>query len=145
MWKRRRRDRIQSQADQLTLECELLLAGRYATIARARGRPVPPWAWAAVLAHATDEDLRTWAGAEVTGQDDEPAGTAEWLEAVTFLAKDIGRHLRSTGVSLDDLQRTTLVPLELELMRDRRSAVPPRQLVGVVLAAVHHHPSRPPR
>ena len=143
MWKRRQEDWVQSQVDQLAFECELVLSGRYAPLLLAEGGIVPAWAWVGVLAHASEDDLQAWASAVAADEDDELSGTAEWVEAVAFLAREIRAHIRSTSVTLDQLQRTKLVPLELALMRGLGSPMGPGQLVGLVVAAVRHHPSRP--
>jgi hypothetical protein len=131
-------------SDALALECELVLAGRYAALLRAQRETVAPWVWAGILAHADEGDLRIWSKAEATGEDDELSGSAEWREAIAFLADDLLTHVRATGMNLVDLQRAALVPIELDLMREGDgSELRVSQLAGRVLAAVHRHPSRP--
>ena len=145
MWTQRRRDPVEAQADELVLECELLLTGRYAPFVRAQERAVPAWAWAGVLAHGTADDLKAWATIDALGRRSS-GEDREWRQSISFLAEDILNYVRATGVSLDEVQRTALVPLELWLMK-QGDDIPIRagQLAGLVLASVHSHPSRPQR
>ena len=146
MWKRSGKGPIEAQADELTVECEELLAGRYAEYLGAHGRGAPPWGWLNVLAHAPEAELSTWASEDSPHQRGDLTATKESLQALSFLAEDILRHVASTGVTLAQLQQSTLIPLELELLRGADGYAPnPGQLAGRVLAAVHRNPSRPQR
>lgn len=139
MRRRSRDERIEASADRLTGEWEAVLAGRYVEHLGARHDPVPPWAWVNVLAHATEEEL----GALARGRS-RPGrlkGFDDWYRALEFLADDILRHLRTTGGSLTQLQRSVLIPLEFDLYGRSDDVRHPGRLAGIVLAAVHRHPS----
>ena len=143
MWKHSREDPMEPLAAELTLECEALLAGRYAEHLRRQGRWAPPWAWLNALAHLSEEALADLATARPDPQAGDPTGTREWRTAVAFLAEDVLRHVRSTGIPLRQLQASTLIPLELQLMAGADGpTLKAGQLAGIVLAAVHRHPSR---
>lgn len=143
MWSHSREDPVESAAAELTRECEALLAGGYAEHLRAQGRWAPPWAWVNALAHGTADQLATIATGAAGDRPGEATGTKEWRVALSFLAEDVLRHVRSTGTTLRQVQRSKLIPLELHLMRrEEGRALNPGQLAGTVLAAVHDHPSR---
>lgn len=143
MWKPSREDPVESSASELALECEALLAGRYADHLRRQGRWAPAWAWVNVLAHATEEELAVAAAGGDRDQAPEPPGAHEWRKALTFLADDVLCYVEARGITLRQLQLSTLIPLELELMgRGDGPTLNPGQLAGTVMAAVHQHPSR---
>jgi hypothetical protein len=142
MWSREHEDPVRSLAAELTDECNALLAGRYADYLHEQGHLAAPWVWMNALAHASQEELTEVAAGPPTRTSDRP-GTVEWRRAIAFLAEEVLERARSTGTSLADLQRSALVPLELELMACTGGAVlSPGQLAGLVMAAVHRHPSR---
>ena len=140
--RRRGQEPAGGRADELAAESEAILTGRYAGYLADRGLLVPPWAWVNVLAHAGEVELEAAASASV---DRRPEDAGEWRRALAFMAEDVLRHTRSTGVALAEVQQSTLVPLELELMGSTEGRqLRPGQLAGLVLAAVHRHPSRRP-
>ncbi len=142
MWKRRPDD-VESLAAELTLECESLLAGRYADYLCSQGRGAPPWAWVNALAHCSEPELTALARGDARpGIHDTPVAQ-QWRQALAFLAEDVRSHVERTGIRLDQLQRTRLIPLELELCRNSdQYAGDPGQLAGLVMAAVRRRPSR---
>jgi hypothetical protein len=61
---------------------------------------------------------------------------------VSFLAADLLTLARTTDQTVSALQREVLVPLELDLAREHNGRrLGAAQLVSVVLAALHGHPS----
>ena len=77
-----------------------------------RGRRVPPWAWLSALSHSDENRLTALAGDERVNV---PAELREWWDAVAFLAGEILDTARGLELSPERLQRTRLIPLELEL------------------------------
>lgn len=142
MWRHSPEDPVNMLAGDLTLECEALLAGRYADFLCARGRPAPPWTWVNALAHRSAPELTALAGRERKPGVDDPHGPDQWRRALTFLAEDVLAQVEVTGTTLDQLQRTRLIPLELELCRNPHRCADPGQLAGVVMAVVRRRPSR---
>ncbi len=141
VWERTRREPMEIESDELVLECESLLGGRVAEFLGNRRRRIPPWAWVTVLAHASEDQLAVLAKGHRHEADTGP-GTREWKAAVAFLADDVLCEAKSSGTTVLQLQRATLVPLELELMTGSEARVQnPGQLAALVLAALHRHPS----
>src|ERR1700722_18691722 len=121
---------LRQQMKELVLECDLYLSGYYAEYLNARNRPVPTWAWLSVLAHGSSEQLRPIA------IQDRPAGRLPtkrqlWWQAIGFLAGEIVAH-HDDDVSLDELRRSVLVPLELTWLTTDHGYLPPRELVRTV-------------
>ena len=142
MFKRRPEDPVVAFAGELTLECEALLAGRYADYLCSRGRWAPPWAWVNALAHGSAPELSALAGGGGRPGVDDPPGTDRWRRALAFLAEDLLGQIEVTGATLDQLQRTRLIPLELELCRNPGRCTDPGELAGLVMAVVRRRPSR---
>lgn len=91
---------------------------------------VPDWAWLNVLAHGSQDDIRALANGEPPWRIS--SDTSVWHEALSFLAEELISQATRQGRALAVLQRSTLVPLELEL------ACPKGTLDG-------SHPFRRPR
>ena len=142
VWKRTPEDPVVGMAAELTLECESLLAGRYADYLCTRGRWAPPWTWVNALAHRSVPELSTLAGGGGKSVASDPAGANQWRRALAFLAEDVLAQVEVSGVTLDQLQRTRLIPLELELSRNQDRCTDPGQLAGLVMAVVRRRPSR---
>lgn len=123
-WRRRRAD-----AKQLVKECEAFVNGEFAETCQADGGHVPRWAWINLLAHGTADDLRREARTPVAGD--------EWHRTRSVVAAAVIARVDAGGVSLAELQRTVLVPLELHAISTPLSALwSPRQLLVRVLAAL---------
>jgi hypothetical protein len=95
--------------------------------------------WLNVLAHGSQDDI----GALAIG---EPAWrisshTSVWHEALSFLAHDLLSQATRQGRALAELQRSTLVPLELDFAGRRRPSMGPTAFVGHVRSAIAQHPS----
>lgn len=142
MWKRSPEDPASTLAADLTLECEAILAGRYAEYLCSHGRPAPPWTWVNALAHRSASELTALAG----GDGQPGAGTTpeahQWQRALAYLADDVVSQVREAGSTVGQLQRTRLIPLELELCRNPDRCTHPGELAGLVMAVVRRRPSR---
>lgn len=135
MW---RRDHLR-EADELIGDCEAFLAGRFAEHLEDRGDWVPMWAWTNLLAHATEEDLRT----EVETATTVPCSPGGWRQARAYLAGELLDVADRYG-PLERLQADALAPLELELAaQPMTSSATPGLWVASVLAAIDQQ--RPPR
>jgi hypothetical protein len=142
VFKRRPEDPVNTLAAELTVECESLLAGRYADYLCSRGRWAPPWTWVNALAHRSASELTSLARGECQPPDDDTPSADRWRRALMFLAEDVVSQLQRSGITLDELQRTRLIPLELELCRNPGRCSDPGQLAGLVMAVVRRRPSR---
>lgn len=142
MWKQHSpEDPVVVLAAELVRECESLLAGRYADYLCSHGRWPAPWTWVNALAHASAPELAAIAGDEGQRGIDDTPGAHQWRRALSFLAEDVLRQVAVRGITLDDLQRTRLIPLELELCRNPDRCTDPGQLAGLVMAVVRRRPS----
>lgn len=140
--KRTPEDPVVGLAADLTLECESLLAGRYADYLCTHGRWAPPWTWVNALAHRSVLEFNALAGGGGRSVVNDPVGANQWRRALAFLAEDVLAQVELSGVTLDQLQRTRLIPLELELSRNPGRCTDPGQLAGLVMAVVRRRPSR---
>lgn len=125
-------------------ECEAFLSGHYAQCLADENRPVPVWAWLNVLAHGSEDDLTALAASDPPARGSQ--GASAWRGALGFLAQELMSQATRRGCSLGDLQRSTLVPLELDFAggRGRGSASTsgePSKLVSSVLSALARHPT----
>jgi hypothetical protein len=139
VWRRRcTRRSIPDRADDLVRECEALLGGDYLTFLDHQDRWTPSWALVNALAHSGPQELARWAAGDVP---EELAGmdpAAGWRRLVVFLAEEILSRASAAGVTLDELQRSTLIPLELDLLRGARPEPDTGRLATMVMAAVRH-------
>lgn len=91
-------------------EAEAYVRGRYRQLLERRSEPLPAWAWLNALAHGDVADVERLASQAVGGDGPEAF--------VAGLARDLLEQMAARGVSLEELQRGRLVPLELALARD---------------------------
>ncbi len=92
---------------ELVGECEAFLAGRLAERIEQRAESVPVWAWTNLLAHGSRQDLCSERRRfRVIG--------GQWREGRSFLVAEL-LDLADEFGPLTEIQRTVLVPLELEL------------------------------
>lgn len=144
MWGRARRKwndrnadlRSTFEAGALVYECESFLDGRYASELDAQHLSVPEWAWLSVLAHSPAKRLVLWARSTDGGGRDRLGCTDEWRQAVAVLAGKLLTTAAATGATVEDLQRSSLVALELDPSQDRAGASDPSRFVGEVLTAL---------
>jgi hypothetical protein len=133
---------MEREAEMLALvaECEQVLLGRYVERLEGLGQPVPVWAWTNLLAHGEEVDLR--------GRTAPPSGrwsrsSSDWEPARSFLAGEVLDLIDGGPLSLMELQRSVLIPLELELAANADVAHwRPEQLVTTVLAVLQDARSR---
>jgi len=115
-WERSRDRRLESQARQLVNECESFLVGRYPSVLRAQGLPVPEWAWLSMLAHAPVDRLVTQ-NAGVRRRQIGDHLTVLWLGAVALLAQELVMVADRTGCSVEELQHAVILNVELNWRR----------------------------
>jgi len=136
MWTTRNR----AWEQEFVAECAAFLSGHSAQWLAEENRPVPVWAWLNVLAHGGHDDITALASGEPPSAHSRSASV--WHQALAFLAQELISQATRRGCSLADLQRSTLVPLELELAgRQTSGAGEPAQLVARVLSALARHPT----
>lgn len=141
----RETDSLAIGAEALAAEATTLLSGRYASFLNERRHAVPSWAWVNALAHRTQEDLAAIATVGAQPEGEWRGLPDEWRDAIVFLAGDVISYARAAGLSTAELQRSRLVPLELDLMRKSDDAVrTPGQLATLVIAVLREHRSARP-
>lgn len=116
-------------------ESEALLSGSYVEYLKRRGQQVPSWAWINLLAHGSEDALRT-----ATRLRRAPIVDMNvWWRARRYLAGEVLAAADRAG-SLESLQSTVLVPLELALMCARPVGRPrPGTWAASVLGAIEAH------
>ncbi len=127
---RREERAIRDEAEELAAETEAMLSGRLAD--RWSGDRAPGWVWLNTLAHADWAGLTDIADGSLRGQ------RSAWDGALMFLAGELLASAGSPG-ALRDLQRTELVPLELELLA---GATPPPATPGGLVSLVRDQLAR---
>ena len=120
-------------------ECEAWLAGEWAEYRTARGQGVPSWAWLNRVAHCPEQALRLMTRM--------PAWTYrndEWFRLRGCVAESLLKQAAEKRVSVDELQRSVLVPIECEMFGHDNPGRPANaQLMLRVLAALHHPSAQP--
>ena len=130
--RQRRRDPV---GEALATECASFLDGSFAEHLAGLLQVVPPWAWMNLLAHGTEAEVRRAATTFVA---------RGWPGARRFLAGELVDLVESGHGPLERLQRSALVPLELELATLPWTAGwTPAQLVAAVLAVLPERSARP--
>lgn len=127
---------------ELVAECEAFLSGHMAQYLASKNRPIVAWAWLNALAHGSEDDVKACA-AEVTRPRTSPNAEV-WQEALSFLAYEVAKHSATRGCTIEYLQRSTLLPLELEIAGHQAlSSLEPASLVASVLDALSQNTSGP--
>jgi hypothetical protein len=129
---------IRQQMKELVQESDLYLSGHYAEYLDRLDRPVPTWAWLSVLVHGSSDQLRSLASQNDVGEQ-LPTRRMLWWQAVGFLAGEILAY--RDDVSLDELRRSVLVPLELTWLTTDHGYLRPLELVRTVLDALDQRQS----
>lgn len=107
-----------SGQSRLVAEIEAFLSGELVAELSQRGDPVPDWAWLNTLAHGDLCHVARLRRPTLLRVDRTGDWTADaWRTAQGLLAKDLLELSRSDSEALTRLQRTVLVPLELELIQ----------------------------
>lgn len=116
---------------------ECFLAGTYPEFLERHRLPIPHWAWINPLAHGTDQGLAELAAQPLPApMGIQPPGS--WNDAVSYLAGVVLAAVQARDRALTQLQRSTLVPLELALAHSPDSNPPtPAQLVTTVIDALY--------
>lgn len=139
-WRRRDEQAAATTGDGAVLgrETEAFLSGRLVQTWHDQWLMVPAWGWLTVLAHGGPDEVAALSDTATYWSPSERS----WSLALSFLAGEILARA-PTPEALRDLQRTVLVPLELEMLRvEGGTVVEPRELVCRVLTAVADvHPS----
>jgi hypothetical protein len=126
----------------LVAETEAFLSGEYATYLRSRRHGVPGWAWLNSFAHGQLPNLletqrpphSLTSVARSRGED------RAWLQAQSILGRDLLKIVQDDPQRLVLVQQSTLVPLELRLMkREATDGLTAYELVQATRAAL-----RPP-
>ena len=105
-----RKQRRDLPGDVLALECEAYLTGTLAEFLEERGTSVPVWTWTNLLAHGTESQI-----AESLHRPSLPRRTGRsWRIARSYLAYQV-LDVTCEGFTLEELQSTVLLPLELDL------------------------------
>jgi hypothetical protein len=140
MWRRARergaRVRGTAAESELIEECEAFLSGRFREHLVHQNRAVPNWAWLNVLAHG-DSD-------QILSPTDNDHGRSPWeqawCQALAYLAAEMRTSVEAMGCSLGELQRSALVPLELEVLaKDAQEPLDPGQLARIVVDALDRY------
>jgi hypothetical protein len=104
----RARRRARVDARRLVRDCDAVATGRFADVLFDRGLRVPVWAWVNLLAHGTESELRR----EVKRR----RAADPWRRVRGKLAAQLLERVDAGRIALAEFQRTTLMPLERELM-----------------------------
>lgn len=144
MWKKARpndRDAETGAGDSgLGDECEAYLRGEWAEYLRAHGQAVPRWAWLNRVAHAPEEALRLAHRRPVwCGQHEDV-----WTEFRSSVADLLFKQAEDSGRTVDELQASVLVPIELALFARHESRLPADAVLLVCILAALRHPSARP-
>ncbi len=111
----------------IAVECEAFLTGHLVEHRRGANGFVSPWTWTNLLAHGTEEELR--AALANPSRD-------RWEAARAYLAGDL-LDLAGSPKELREIQRTVLVPLELDLAsRPATRGWEPQRWAGAVSAVL---------
>ena len=114
-------------------ECEAFISGSYAEFLAERGGDVPTWAVLNVLAHTDLDRLRTRAESGLVAELDQRQG---WVTASRLLRRELVELVGEDEGLLANLQRTVLIPLELQLARESDTELEPRAVVVSTRAAL---------
>ncbi len=138
---RRRQERVEpvpvraASVRSLPEECAAFLQGDYADYLAHEGARVPMWVRLNPLCHRDEQGVAALAAGRVPGDE-------AWGAAITYLAEEVLCASARCGTSVAEIQRSVLVPLELELAsKQQRVTGRPAVLVRAVLRALQEHPS----
>ena len=137
MWWKRRASNEPDPDGGLGEECEAWLAGTWAEYLAGRGEPVPRWAWLNQVAHASEKAVRSMTRLPDVNND-------EWLRLRGCVAESLIKEAAGKGVSVAELQRSVLLPIECALFHNEslyRFGNP--ELMVRILAALHHPSAQP--
>lgn len=144
-WSNRRERRAREPVDPIPLsavshpsvaeECGAFLTGRYPDYLGSRTDRIPMWARLNPLCHQGEEGVVALARGRISGDQ-------TWAAATAYLAEEVLCAAARYGTTVEDIQRSVLVPLELSLAtKSQRVAARPAVLVRAVVQALREHPS----
>jgi hypothetical protein len=110
-----RRYRRRGQRD-VVRECEAFVTGRYYEVLLERHQLIPAWALVNPLAHSDRCEVERIASLSI------PRHKA--LAALPYMAREVLLHTPPDNASLEHIQDSTLIPLELELLGETASCDP---------------------
>lgn len=137
MWWKKRASNEPDPDGGLGDECEAWLAGAWAEYLAGQGEPVPHWAWLNQVAHGSEKAIRSMTRLPAVNHD-------EWFRLRGCVAESLIKEAAGKGVSVADLQRSVLIPIECALFDDEglyRFGNP--ELMVRILAALHHPSAQP--
>jgi hypothetical protein len=118
----------------LAVECQAYLNGTLAEYWEEQGTAVPVWTWTNLLAHGSDSQID-----DCVHRPAKPRRTGRsWRIARSYLAYEV-LDLTSEDITLEELQSTVLIPLELELAAHPEvGRWTPRRWIDAVDAAIRN-------
>lgn len=125
----RRHTQLREEVADLVTEAQWLLAGHSAVGYAASGEEAPVWSLVGVLAHRGYRDLERLSIAD-------PYYTGPWTAVLVTLAAEL-MDQTATPAELFQVQRDTLVPLELDILAGGLDPSTPEELEDLVLGALH--------
>ena len=117
-------------------ECEAFLAGRYHELLLRNHQTIPGWAWVNPLAHADWAELERLAN--LAPRRHNP------LMLLSYLADEVLLHAGHDTMTLKQIQRETLVPLEFSLLHQSGS-IGLADLATTIARQLERTPAPPPR
>ena len=119
-----------SDADSVIEASEKLLEGRVLPDLKP-GADHPHWVWINTLAHADEPDLEEIALSR--DQDDDDAEVRVQRAVLRLLSRELLAGARRGNVTVRELQRTVVIPIELQALNSRKT---PASLVRLVRAGL---------
>ncbi|HET9091711.1 MAG TPA: hypothetical protein VFN50_04835 [Acidimicrobiales bacterium] len=132
--------RVARQCEQLVDESAGFVMGRLPVRLAEDHRPIPTWARINPLAHGDETTLHEIADGKPS---DQTFSEREWMRALNYLASEVELSRAHAGVTLLEIQREVLIPLELSLVKEPCDGVGtgPRDVVRSVVHALEKYRS----
>ena len=132
----RRRSGADEQEFEVATDCERFLEGSYLRHLCSTRDQVPHWVWLSTLAHATPDGIVAIA-TRSSDLEKRPELLA-WSRALSFLACELIQRSAKSDQTVSELQRSVLVPLELQMMG---TSIGPSEMTRRVLLALQQRSS----
>jgi hypothetical protein len=94
----------------LVQECEAFVTGSYYEVLLQQHQPIPPWAWVNALAHGARCEVERIAGL--------PPARPDSMAFLSYMACEVLLHASADDATLRHVQESTLIPLEMDLLRE---------------------------
>ena len=132
--------RVARQCEQLVEESAGFVMGRLPGCLAEDHQPIPTWARINPLAHGDETTLHEIAANRPS---DSTLSEREWRKALSYLASEVELSRAHAGVSLLEVQREVLIPVELSLVKEPCDGVGtgPRDVVRSVVHALEKYRS----